>query len=553
MNELLLQQFADLPRNLSNHLKITVIPLALGVGISVPLAILVVRLKSLRYPVLTVVGVFQTIPSLALLALMVPILDALSGVTTRVAGIEIPALGFYPTVIALTIYSMLPILRNTVTGILGVDASLTEAARGVGMTDRQILTKVELPLAAPVILAGIRTATVWVVGTATLATPVGQTSLGNYIFVGLQTRTWIAVVFGCVAAAALAVLLDSLLGAVERATAERRRGLGIAALIGLALLFGGGLIAPQLERSIRALRDPESDSRPPVLIGSKTFTEQYILASLIHEVLSEQGFRTRRRENLGSTVGFDALRAGDIDLFVDYSGTIWANYMNREGSGTRQEVNQAVTRWLEEEHGIKPLGTLGFENAYALAMRRDQAEELGIRSIADLVEHAPELAIGGDYEFFGRPEWEALTSLYGLNFADLQTYDSTFMYEAIRTGQVDVISAFTTDGRIDSYDLVLLEDPRHAIPPYDALLLLSPPAAKRADLVRALEPLVGAIDVDLMKAANDMVDREDDKRTPAAAARFLRERIQQSLDAAPIEAEPEPDAAKAVGPDAERP
>ncbi|MBT8495280.1 MAG: ABC transporter permease, partial [Deltaproteobacteria bacterium] len=217
MSENLRERFLELPGNLSSHVTLSVIAIVLGCCLSIPLAILLTRKERLRYPVLTVAGVIQTIPSLALLALMVPVIVYTGGLL-----IGVSAFGFYPAVIALTLYSMLPILRNTVAGIEGVNPDLREAAVGLGMTDRQVLTQVELPLAAPVILAGVRTAVVWVVGTATLATPVGQRCLGNYIFTGLQTRNWIMILFGVVAAAGLAIVMDLLVAGLEKAAAERR-------------------------------------------------------------------------------------------------------------------------------------------------------------------------------------------------------------------------------------------------------------------------------------------------------------------------------------------
>src|SRR5690606_28016648 len=181
--------------------------------------------------------------------------------------------------------------------------------------------------------------------------------------------------------------------------------------------------------------------------------------------------------------------------------------------------------WLKQERGVELLGALGFENAYALAMRRERAEELGIRTIADLAARAPQLAVGGDYEFFDRPEWAALRDAYGLRFANRRQMDSTFMYGAIVNGEVDVISAFSSDGRIARFDLVVLEDPKQALPPYDAVLLLSPRRADDEELRRALAPLVGRIDVELMREANLRADREQDKETPAQAARWLWGRI----------------------------
>ena len=233
MNQNLIAQLALLPVTLGHHLLLSVSALLTGIFICFPLAILISRVRALQWPALTFASIVQTIPGLALLALMVPLLGQI---------------GFLPAFIALVLYSMLPILHNTVTGILGVDRSVMEAARGIGMTSTQQLLKVELPLAAPVIIAGVRTSTVWVVGTATLATPVGATSLGNYIFSGLQTQNPTAVLVGCVAAAALAMTLDQLISLLERSARQHSRRAGMAAAIGLLLLLSAGL-APLILKS----------------------------------------------------------------------------------------------------------------------------------------------------------------------------------------------------------------------------------------------------------------------------------------------------------------
>jgi len=534
MTETLLNNLETLPGTLASHLLITVLPLTAGLALSLPLAVLAVRAPRFRYPTLTALSVVQTIPSLALLALMVPVLAAVGWVLATYVGVTISALGFYPTVIALTLYSMLPSLRNMVTGILDVDPALTEAARGVGMTPWQTLWKVELPLALPVIIAGIRTATVWTVGIATLATPVGQRCLGNYIFRGLQTRDWITVLFGCVAAAVLAILLDLLIGALQKAADQRRRGLALWAGSGLALVFVVGLIGPtsvdlvrDWQRAERAVAEANgeqaADSEAPttLVVGSKTFTEQYILSELIVRQLRTTPLAIEKKESLGSTVLFDGLAQGEIDCYVDYTGTIWANHMNQSGAAPPWKVLDMVAGWLARKHDVRCLGPLGFENAYALAMRRDRAEELGIRTIGDLAEHSADMTIGGDYEFFGRPEWQAVRDAYGLQFDDRTTYDSTFMYDSLVRGEVDVISAFSSDGRIKAFDLVTLEDPKNAIPPYDAILLLSPEAANLDAVAEALRPLIGRIDVDTMREANYLVDREEDKKTIRHAADWL--------------------------------
>jgi len=234
MDERLASTLSLLADYTSQHVLLSAVALALGVATSLPLAVLASRRPRLRWAVLAIASLVQTIPGLALLALFYPLLLGLSALTGALFGFGVPALGFLPSVLALTIYSMLPILRNGVTAMLGVDPACLEAADGVGMTSRQKLFRVELPLAAPVIMAGIRTAAVWTIGMATLSTTVGQTSLGNFIFSGLQTENWISVLTGCAAVVVLALITDHALGLIE-AAAVRRDGWRMA--IGLAVLL----------------------------------------------------------------------------------------------------------------------------------------------------------------------------------------------------------------------------------------------------------------------------------------------------------------------------
>ncbi len=522
MSENLRQQFESLPGMLAPHLLLTAIALTSGILISVPLAVAVVRRRTLRYPTLTVAGVIQTVPSLALLALMVPLLEM-----TRGLGVGLAAFGFWPAVIALTLYSILPILRNTVTGILGIDAALIEAARGVGMTDRQTLLKVQLPLAAPMILAGIRTAGVWVVGIATLATPVGQRCLGNYIFAGLQTRNWTMVTFGVVAAAAVAIVLDLLIAGLQRSAEARRPAMGAAVALATMALLAAGLAWPHVRTASRhdavAAQAPGARDLGMIRIGAKTFTEQYILAATLDRALADAGYDTHTLESLGSTIVFDQLRAGHLDVYVDYSGTIWINAMKRRGHSSPRHVLDEITWWLAAEHRIRCLGALGFENTYAVAMRRDRAEQMGVRTIADLASHSAAMTIGGDYEFFGRPEWRSLRDTYGLAFDDEMSLDSTLMYGAVAGGQVDAIVAFSSDGRIAAYDLVTLADPQQVIPPYDAVLLLGPRVADDPNLIAALRPLLGAVDLVTMRQLNHRVDQG--QATPRQAGQALLDSI----------------------------
>jgi osmoprotectant transport system permease protein len=491
------EALAELPGLAAAHLQLSLAALALAAGVCLPLGVLAARSPKVGAAVLGTASVAQTIPSLALLAIMVPLLATI---------------GFLPALVALTVYGALPILRNTVAGIRGVEPALLEAARGVGMTPGQQLSRVELPLAAPVIVAGLRTAAVWVVGTATLSTPVGAPSLGNLIFGGLQTRNPAPVLVGCVAAALLALGLDQVLALLERGvrTRERLRVRVAGALLALLGVFAAG-------SAVQARLAPE---RAPVRIGAKPFTEQYVLAELLAGwIARETGRPSRALHGLGSTVLFDALVKGEIDAYVDYSGTLWATILKQEGAPpARAVVLREVTAFLARERGIAVAAVLGFENAYALAMRADRARELGVTRIGDLTGVADGLEIAGDYEFFQRAEWRALTAAYALPFRNTRTMDPTLMYAAVAAGEVDVISAYSTDGRIAALELVLLEDELGVIPPYDALVLVGPALQGRApEAVEALGRLAGEIDAGAMRRMNLAVDQGG--RTPAEVAR----------------------------------
>ena len=515
MSPKLAAAFALLPEYLGWHVLLSFSALVLGLAISLPLAIAASRSARLRWPVLAGASLIQTIPSLALLALFYPLLLAISALAKASFGHGFSALGFLPSLLALTLYSMLPILRNGAAGILGVDAAIKEAADGVGMTSAQRLWQVELPLAAPVIMAGVRTAAVWTIGAATLSTPVGQTSLGNYIFAGLQTENWVFVLFGCAASAVLALAADQLLGLIEAGTRRRSPRL---VLIGVGVLLGGVAlaVAPLAAGLNRA---------QAYTVGAKNFSEQYILAELMAERLEKAGAQVSRKEDLGSAVAYRALAAGEIDAYVDYSGTLWTNVLNHKDNPGRAEVLRQLTAGLKTRDGVTVLGSLGFENAYAFVMRPERAAALHVASIADLAREAPKLTLGSDLEFLSRPEWKAVEAAYDLNFKTKKSYQPTFMYRALEGGEADVISAFSSDGRIAADKLVILTDPKGAIPPYDAVVLISPKRAGDRRLLEALRPLIGKIDVGAMQAANYSVDRDQGKASPAEAARALEARL----------------------------
>jgi osmoprotectant transport system permease protein len=346
---------------------------------------------------------------------------------------------------------------------------------------------------------------------------VGATSLGNYIFSGLQTRNYAAVMIGCLAAAVLALVLDGLVRAIESGVQTRRRRPMWAALGIVLSLYGYAAIT--LATPLFSGRDR------PVVIGAKTFTEQYILSAILSEWIEQHTDRsTTLVQSLGSMVAFDALAVGDIDVYVDYSGTLWANEMGQGNvTASRTEVLGKVERFLREERGLTLAATLGFENSYALAVRSADADRLGLSQISDLDRYAPRFAMGGDYEFFARPEWSAIRDTYNLAFRELVTMDSTLMYQAAALGQVDVISAFSSDGRVIAYNLTVLEDDRAAIPPYDAVVLASERLTRdEPAVVEALSRLDSTISAEQMRTMNLEVD-EQGENPRVVARRFVAE------------------------------
>lgn len=502
--------FARVPELMASHLLLAMAAMALGIVISLPLAVAAARHPRLVRVVLGAASLIQTIPSLALLALFYPVLLALRGLV----GEWVPALGFLPALLALTLYAILPVLRNATTALVTLDPALREAADGVGMTAWQRLWLVEAPIAAPVVMAGIRTAATWTIGAATLSSTVGQPSLGDLIFAGLQTQNWALVLAGCIGAAGLALGVDLILSVAEG---------GIRNRMPMLVRMSAGTLLAALCAAALALA-PVAGGQT-VVVGAKGFSEQFILARLIGQRLEAAGYRVEYREGLGSAVAFGALAGGDVDVYVDYSGTIWTNQMQRSDVPPRAAIVAGVGEWAKAEHGVGMLGSLGFENAYAFAMRGEGARRRGIASLADLAAQAPGLNLATDVEFLERPEWRAVRDAYGLRFKSARPYQPTFMYRALASGRADVIPAFSSDGRIAADKLVVLDDPKGAIPGYDAILLVAPDRVEDARFAAALRPLVGKIPVAAMREANLMVDRDVDKRTPDEAARWLAAKV----------------------------
>ena len=476
------------------HLRLSVLAVTFACALGFALGLASLRSRTLERIALTAASLVQTIPALALLAVMVPTLAFIGAHT----GAPISGIGELPALIGLTLYAVLPITRAVVLGVRGIDRSVRAAALAVGMTAGQRLRLVELPLAAPTLVGGLRTATAWTVGMATLGTPVGAASLGNLIFGGLQTRHYDRVALGCAAAAGMALLLDGILAVCERRVRSQRGlvKLGSALIVSalLAVLSGLPLTAA---RSVR--------------VGAKSFTEQLVLSEIIRCAIGSLA-EVDVRSSLGTTVAFDALRHDELDVYVEYTGTAWTSLLQHSEPRERMAMRQAVETELEKRYGVHVAAHLGFENAYALVVRGDEAAH----RVSDLGT-ASERVFGGDYEFFERSEWQVLRQRYGLAPRDKRVMDPSLLYTALAARAVDVIAGYTTDGRIDALGLRMLEDDRRAIPPYDAIVLVSPRFwNSHAELVARLRTLEDSIDARTMRAMNAKVDSGASPREAAA-------------------------------------
>jgi len=502
--ELLRSQRWPLFEATAAHLDLVGEALLIAVTLGVPLGILASRSRAAERGIVGLANVLQTIPSLALLGVL---LIAFRG-----------QIGKPPALAALVVYSLLPIIKNTILGLKGVDRGVAEAAIGMGMTPRQRLTLVELPLAMPVLLGGVRVAAVASVGMATIAAAIGAKGLGSYIFAGIQVSDPRLILLGSVPAALLALACDAALGELERRLDPiRRRPQGwrdIVAAAGTAGLVALGAFGAWSGWTSGGGSDT-------IVIGSKDSAEPKLLGHMLADLVEARTpLRVDRRLDLGgSLVCFNALARGGLDAYVEYTGTALTTILKQPPAYDPAAVRARVGALMAKE-GIATLGPIGFENTFAILMRRDQAEKLGIRRISDLAGHASGLRIGFGPEFGRRPDgFPGLSRAYGLAFSRGPVeMDRNLLYQALARGSVDVAAGDSTDGRVATLDLVQLEDDRRFFPPYEAVPLVRQATLGRHPALRAaLDRLAGRVDAATMRRLNNEVDGK--KRDPAEVAR----------------------------------
>ncbi|MBK5240612.1 glycine betaine ABC transporter substrate-binding protein [Clostridium sp.] len=505
------EQLLDL---IVQHIQLTVVAVVIAIAIGVPLGIFITRVKKLSKPIIGLANVIQAVPSLALLGFLIPVLG----------------IGSKPAIIMVVLYSLLPIIKNTYTGLNNINPDMLEAAKGIGMTNAQILKMIQIPLALPIIMAGIRISAVTAVGLMTIAAFIGAGGLGYMVFAGIQTVDNNMILAGAIPACILALLIDFIVGRIEKAVSpngikntegymkvgKRKKinskvAVAVVVLILAGTVVGTGMFKPKEET---------------IVVGSKNFTEQLILGNILADLIEgNTDIKVERQLNLGGTsVAFAALEAGDLDMYVEYTGTGLVNILNQESVNDPDEAYDIVKTQFKEKYGLVWLDTLGFNNTFTIAIRKDTAEKYNIENYSDLAKVSDKLIIGPTLEFSNRQDgYIGLIETYNMKFKDIKAVDAGLRYTAIDTKKSDVINAFSTDGLLKGYDLKVLVDDKKFFPPYYAAPLVRQETLdKYPELKEVLNKLAGKMDDETMRGLNYKVARLEESPQDVATE-FLKE------------------------------
>lgn len=477
----------------AEHMMLTVSAIIVAILIGIPLGILITSQKVLRKPLLGLINVIQAVPSMALLGLLIPVLG----------------IGSVPAITMVVLYSLLPIVKNTYTGLMNIEPNILESARGMGLTKSQTLFKIKIPIALPVIMSGVRISAVTAVGLMTLAAFIGAGGLGYLVFSGVQTVNNNMILAGAIPACILALIIDFVFAKIEVAVTPR--GLNpngkksnpllmkiVASIVVVAI--GVGVVS--------SLTKTKEDT---IVIGSKNYTEQLILGNILADMLEEHtDLNVERKMNLGgSSVIMSAIDAKEIDLYVDYTGVLLVNVLKQESIKDKDEAYAKTKNGMEEKYGITLLDPLGFNNTYTIAMKKETAEKYGLNTISDLTKVSEQLTFSPTMEFENRDDGLiGLNKTYGLKFKDVKAMDGGLRYSALEKGSCDAIDSFSTEGLLKAFDLKVLEDDKSFFPPYNAVpVIRQDTLEKYPEIKDVLDKLTGKLTEDVMIDLNYQVDK----------------------------------------------
>lgn len=477
------ERFGDWLTALGQHLQLSLLTLLLAIFLSVPLAIYLSTRKRASNWVLQVAGIFQTIPSMALLGLFIPIMG----------------IGTLPALTALVIYAIFPILQNTITGLQGIDPSLEEAGIAFGMTKWERLKKFEIPLAMPVIMSGIRTAAVMIIGTATLAALIGAGGLGSFILLGIDRNNASLILIGALSSAFLAIAFNLLLKWMEKAKLRTIFAAFAVMVIGLGVSY-----TPSL------LPKPEKEN---LIIAGKLGPEPEILANMYKILIEENTDMTVTvKPNFGKTTFlYEALKKGDIAIYPEFTGTVTESLLKPapQVDHDPEVVYQAARDGIKKQDNLALLKPMAYQNTYAVAVPKKIAQEYGLKTISDLKKVEGHLKAGFTLEFNDREDGnKGLQKVYGLHL-QVSTMEPALRYQAIQSGDIQITDAYSTDAELARYDLVVLQDDKQLFPPYQGAPLMKEALLKKhPELEGILNQLAGKITAEQMSQMNYQVGVE---------------------------------------------
>ena len=481
---------------LLEHIELTLLSVVLSILIGIPVGILISYVKKLGKPILGLTNVIQAIPSMALLGFMIPILG----------------IGMVPAIVMVILYSLLPIIKNTYTGIKNINEQTLEAATGIGLTKWQILTKVQIPLAFPVIMAGIRISAVSAVGLMTLAAFVGAGGLGYLVYAGIRTVNNSQILAGAIPACLLALLIDYVMSIIENLSIKQnRKNISKKKLFFQKLML---ILISILTVGLFAINysTTEENTKDTITIGSMDFTEQEILSYMIAELIEENtDIEVEQELSLGSSnIVMGAVQTNDLDMYIDYTGTIYGSVLKHEPNSDVQEVYDISKKELKEKYDLNILGDLNFNNTYTLAVKKETSDKYGLKTISDLCKVSDELVFSPTLVFMERNDcYLGLKETYPINFKEVVAIDGSPRYIALMDGESDVIDAYSTDGLLEKFGLVVLEDDKNFFLPYHAIPVVNNRIIEEySEIIPLLEKLSECLNDATMRELNYKVDEE---------------------------------------------
>lgn len=430
------------------HLAISMIAIFVAIIIGGIIGVLISEYSKSSKVILSFVNFLYTFPSISMLGFLIPFFG----------------IGNNTAIIALIIYALLPMVRNTNTGIENVDQNIIEAATGMGSTRLQLLYKVKLPLATPVIMAGIRNMVTMTIALAGIASFIGAGGLGVAIYRGITTNNTAMTLTGSLLIAIMAFVFDLLLGMLSKKMnyQHRRKKMKVKniMLVIIPILLVVGIAVSGIF---------QSTTRNVIRIATKPMSEQYVIGEMLKIMIEQESdLKVDITHGVGGGTSNiqPAMEKGEFDIYPEYTGTGWNMVLKNKGLYD-ESMFEEMSQSYKKQFNMEWLGMYGFNNSYALVVRKEIAMKYNLKNISDLSAISNELTLGAEYDFYEREDgYDALSKVYQLEFNNTVDLDIGLKYQAINEDKIDVMPVSTTDGRLSISDVVVLNDDRSFYPSY---------------------------------------------------------------------------------------